>query len=154
MGTREMLTAAAERRLAALFIFEQDLVAALSAECAVSEALKHLDLLVVYDLFMTATAKLAHVVLPALSFYEKDGTFTNFKGRVQRLRPALEPFGEAIPLAEILGRLSNRLGLAAMDGSPGEIWSAVASSVPAYGAMTYESIGDLGEQTGAEGANP
>ena len=154
MGTREMLTAAAERRLTALFIFEQDLVAALSAECAVSEALKHLDLLVVHDLFMTATAKLAHVVLPALSFYEKDGTFTNFKGRVQRLRPALEPFGEAIPLAEILGRLSNRLGLAAMDGSPGEIWSAVASSVPVYAAMTYESIGDLGEQTGTQGANP
>ena len=153
MGTREMLTAAAERRLAALFIFEQDLVAALSAECAVSEALKHLDLLVVHDLFMTATAKLAHVVLPALSFYEKDGTFTNFKGRVQRLRPALEPFGEAIPLAEILGRLSNRLGLAAMDGSPEEIWSTVASSVPVYAAMTYESIGDLGEQTGAQGEN-
>lgn len=154
MGTREMLTAAAERRLAALFIFEQDLVAALSAECAVSEALKHLDLLVVHDLFMTATAKLAHVVLPALSFYEKDGTFTNFKGRVQRLRPALEPFGEAIPLAEILGRLSNRLGLATMDGSPEEIWSTVACSVPAYAAMTYESIGDLGEQAGAQGANP
>lgn len=153
MGTKEMLTAAAERRLAALFVFEEDLVAALSAECAVSEALNNLDLLVVHDLFMTGTAKLAHVVLPAMSFYEKDGTFSNFKGRVQRLRPALEPFAQTIPLADILRRVARLLGLAATEGTPEEVWNEVAQSVPGYTGMTYESIGDLGEQTGAQGAN-
>ena len=152
MGTREMLTAAAERRLAALFVFEEDLVAALSAECAVSEALNNLDLLVVHDLFMTGTAKLAHVVLPAMSFYEKDGTFSNFKGRVQRLRPALEPFAQTIPLADILRRIARLLGLAATEGTPEEVWNEVAQSVPGYAGMTYDSIGDLGEQAGAQGA--
>ena len=154
MGTKEMLTAAAERRLAALFVFEEDLVAALSAECAVSEALNNLDLLVVHDLFMTGTAKLAHVVLPAMSFYEKDGTFSNFKGRVQRLRPALEPFAQTIPLADILRRIARLLGLAATEGTPEEVWNDVAQSVPGYAGMTYDSIGDLGEQAGAQGDPP
>ncbi|MEK6662123.1 MAG: molybdopterin-dependent oxidoreductase [candidate division NC10 bacterium] len=154
MGTREMLTAAAERRLAALFVFEEDLVAALSAECAVSEALNNLDLFVVHDLFMTGTAKLAHVVLPAMSFYEKDGTFSNFKGRVQRLRPALEPFAQTIPLAGIFRRIARPLGLAATEGTPEEVWNEVAQSVPGYAGMTYDSIGDLGEQAGAQGAPP
>jgi len=154
MGTMEMLTAAAERRLAALFVFEEDLVAALSAECAVSEALNNLDLLVVHDLFMTGTAKLAHVVLPAMSFYEKDGTFSNFKGRVQRLRPALEPFAQTIPLADILRRIARLLGLAATEGTPEEVWNEVAQSVPGYAGMTYDSIGDLGEQAGAQGDPP
>jgi NADH-quinone oxidoreductase subunit G len=154
MGTKEMLTAAAERRLAALFVFEEDLVATLSSECAVSEALNNLDLLVVHDLFMTATAKLAHVVLPAMSFYEKDGTFSNFKGRVQRLRPALEPFAQTIPLADILRRVARLLGLALTEGTPEEVWNEVAQSVPGYAGRTYDSIGDLGEQVGAKGANP
>ena len=154
MGTKEMLTAAAEHRLAALFVFEEDLVAALSAECAVSEALNNLDLLVVHDLFMTGTAKLAHVVLPAMSFYEKDGTFSNFKGRVQRVRPALEPFAQTIPLADILRRIARLLGLAATEGTTEEVWNEVAQSVPGYAGMTYDSIGDLGEQAGAKGVNP
>ena len=154
MGTKEMLTAAAERRLAALFVFEEDLVATLSAECAVSEALNNLDLLVVHDLFMTGTAKLAHVVLPAMSFYEKDGTFSNFKGRVQRLRPALEPFAQTIPLADILRRIARLLGLALTEGTPEEVWNEVAQSVPGYAGRTYDSIGDLGEQAGAQGNPP
>ena len=154
MGTKEMLTAAAERRLAALFVFEEDLVAALSAECAVSEALNNLDLLVVHDLVITGTAKLAHVVLPAMSFYEKDGTFSNFKGRVQRLRPALEPFAQTIPLADILRRIARPLGLAATEGTPEEVWNEVAQSVPGYAGMTYDSIGDLGEQAHAQGDPP
>jgi NADH-quinone oxidoreductase subunit G len=154
MGTREMLAAAADGRLAALFVFEEDLVAALSAECAVSEALKGLEFLMVHDLFMTATAKLAHVALPAMSFYEKDGTFTNFKGRVQRLRPALEPFAQTIPLADILRRIARLLGLALTEGTPEEVWNEVAQSVPGYAGRTYDSIGDLGEQAGAQGDPP
>ena len=57
------------------------------------EELKHLDLLVVQDIFLTETAELAHVVLPGVSFAEKDGTFTNTERRVQRVRKAIEPIG-------------------------------------------------------------
>ncbi|MGB4782559.1 MAG: molybdopterin-dependent oxidoreductase [Candidatus Methylomirabilis sp.] len=144
MGTREMLHAATEGRLAALLVFGEDLVTALSGELAVAESLKKLELLVAHDLFLTATAKLAHVVLPGLSFYEKEGTFTNFAGRVQRLQPALEPFGHAISLAEILQRLACQLELPLVEGNAEAVWNEIAQSVSAYAGVTYESIGDLG----------
>jgi predicted molibdopterin-dependent oxidoreductase YjgC len=144
MGTREMLSAATEGRLAALLVFEEDVAAALSGEYAVVESLKKLDLLVVHDLFLTATAKLAHVVLPGLSFYEKEGTFTNVAGRVQRLNPALEPFGDAIPLIEILQRLACRLALPLMDGNAEAVWHELVQTVPAYAGITHERIGEVG----------
>lgn len=144
MGTREMLYAASEGRLAALLVFEEDLVTALSGELAVAESLKNLELLVAHDLFLTATAKLAHVVLPGLSFYEKEGTFTNFAGRIQRLQPALEPFGDAIPLVEFLQRLACRLELPLMEGSIEAVWNELARSVSAYTSVTYKSIGEFG----------
>lgn len=149
MATREMLTAAAEGRVAALLVFEEDLVTALSGEVAAAEALEKLELLVAHDLFLTATAKLAHVVLPAMSFYEKDGTFTNFKGRVQRVMAALEPFGQTIPLADLLRRLGFGLGVSLTGETPEEVWNRVARSVPANTGMTYETIGDQGEQLAA-----
>lgn len=145
MGTREMLTAVAEGRLAGLLIFEEDLVTALSGEVAVAEAIGNLEFLFVHDLFLTPTAKLAHVVFPAMSFYEKDGTFTNFNGRVQRVRPAIEPFGHTIPLAGSLERLAVRLGVRLPGRTPEEVWTEVARSVPAYTGITYEAIGDRGE---------
>ncbi|MBZ0170066.1 Molybdopterin oxidoreductase Fe4S4 region [Candidatus Methylomirabilis lanthanidiphila] len=144
MGTREMLSAAGEGRLAALLVFEEDLVAALSGELPVANSLKKLDLLVTHDLFLTATAKLAHVVLPGLSFFEKEGTFTNFAGRVQRLQPALEPFGRAIPLVEFLQRLANRMELPLTEGNAEAVWQELARSVSACAGVTYESIGELG----------
>ncbi|MDE2484352.1 MAG: molybdopterin-dependent oxidoreductase [candidate division NC10 bacterium] len=144
MRTREMLSAATEGRLAALLVFEEDVVAALSGEFAVAESLKKLDLLVVHDLFLTATAKLAHVVLPGLSFYEKEGTFTNFAGRVQRLHPALEPFGDAIPLIEFLQRLACRLERPLMEGNAEAVWPELVRTVPAYAGITYDRIGELG----------
>jgi NADH-quinone oxidoreductase subunit G len=144
MGTREMLSAATEGRLAALLVFGEDLVTALSGELAVAESLEKLELLVAHDLFLTATAKLAHVVLPGLSFYEKEGTFTNFAGRVQRLQPALDPFGRTISLAEILQRLACQLELPLVEGNAEAVWDGLAQSVSAYAGVTYESIGELG----------
>ncbi len=146
LTTRDMLTAAADGRLAALIVLEEDLVTALSGEIAAAEALRKLEFLVASDLFLTETVKLAHVVLPAMSFYEKEGTFTNFKGRIQRVVPALEPFGGTIPLADILQRLARHLGVPLTCGSPDEVWNELAGSIPSYAGMTYEAIGDLGEQ--------
>ncbi len=77
----------------------------------VKEELKHLDLLVVQDIFLSETAELAHVVLPGVSFAEKDGTFTNTERRVQRVRQAIEPLGNARPDWQIICDLSVPSGL-------------------------------------------
>ena len=72
-----------------------------------AEALAAVDFLVVQDMFLTETAKLADVVLPAASFAEKDGTFTNFEGRVSRVRRAIDPVGESLPDWEAILRLAD-----------------------------------------------
>ena len=84
----------------------------LPRSAAVERGLTTLDFLLVQDIFLTETAALATVVLPAASFAEKDGTFTNFEGRVQAVRQALPPLGDSRPDWEIM------LALAAAMGSP------------------------------------
>ncbi len=74
------------------------------------QALKNLDFLVVQDIFLTETAELADVVLPAASFAEKEGTFTNTERRVQRVRKAIEPPGEAMDDLSIISLISSRMG--------------------------------------------
>ena len=77
----------------------------------VKRASKKLEFLVVQDIFLTETARLAHVVLPAASFAEKDGTFTNTERRVQRVRKAVEPPGEALEDWRIICELSDQDGI-------------------------------------------
>ena len=75
----------------------------------VTDALASLAFLVVQDMFLTETAKLADVVLPAASFAEKEGTFTNFEGRVNRIREAIEPIGESLPDWRIILQLADKM---------------------------------------------
>jgi len=102
--------------------------------------LRGLDLLVVQDIFLTETAKLAHVVLPAASFAEKDGTFTNTERRVQRIRKAVEPPGQAMADWQIVCALSRRLGYPMAYGHPGEIMAEIARLVPIYGGISYDRL--------------
>jgi formate dehydrogenase major subunit/formate dehydrogenase alpha subunit len=102
--------------------------------------LRHLDLLVVQDLFLTETARLAHVVLPAASFAEKDGTFTNTERRVQRIRKAVEPPGRAMADWQIVCALSRRLGYPMSYTDPGEIMAEIARLVPIYGGIRYDRL--------------
>src|SRR5574341_1820867 len=88
LDTLGMIGAAAEGRLRALFIFDEDLVQGL-ADRPVRGALGRLDLLVTSSLFPTETTSLAHAVLPALGFAEKEGSFTNHQGRIQKIHRAL-----------------------------------------------------------------
>ncbi len=107
----------------------------------VRHCLEQLDFLVVQDIFLTETAKLAHVVLPAASFAEKDGTFTGTDRRIQRVRKAVEPVGEAKPDWEILCLLAQRMGAAGFDfGSPGEVMEEIAQVSPIYGGVSYERL--------------
>ncbi|MHC1578147.1 MAG: molybdopterin oxidoreductase family protein, partial [Dehalococcoidia bacterium] len=102
----------------------------------VTESLASLDFLVVQDMFLSQTAKLANVVLPAASFAEKEGTFTNFEGRVNRVRKALEPVGESLPDWKIVVRLADKMGYRFPFSSLQDVMSEIEELVPSYEAYT------------------
>jgi formate dehydrogenase major subunit len=106
----------------------------------VKQALGNAELLVVQDIFLTPTAELAHVVLPGTSFAEKDGTFTNTERRVQRVRQAIDPVGDARSDWEIIQELSTRFGYPMSYGSPAEIMAEIARLTPSYGGITYDRL--------------
>jgi formate dehydrogenase major subunit len=111
----------------------------------VRKALAALEFLVVQDIFLTETAEFADVVLPATSFLEKDGTYTNTDRRVQIGRKALEPPGEARPDWEIICDISNRIGLPMEYGSVSEIFDEMVALAPAYSGLEYENLGPAGK---------
>ena len=142
----EMMKAIAEGQVKALFILGENPLLSDPNANKVREELQHLDLLVVQDIFLSETAELAHIVLPGVSFAEKDGTFTNTERRVQRVRKAIEPLGNARPDWQITCDLSTRLGYPMKYSSPGEIMEEIASLTPSYGGIRYERLERLGLQ--------
>src|SRR5882724_9515451 len=113
----------------------------------VGKALRQLDCLIVQDLFMHETAELAHVFLPAVAFAEKDGTFTNSERRVQRVRKAIDPPGQARAdwwiTAELARRVARRLGEPAPGFDfthPSEIWEELVGLWPAAAGITYARL--------------
>ncbi len=103
-------------------------------------ALESLDFLVVQDIFMTETARLADVVLPAATFAEMDGTYTNTERRVQRVRKAVEPPGQARPDADIICDLATRLSHPMSYAHPSEIWDEIARNTPILTGISYERL--------------
>ena len=142
----EMMKGIAEGKVKALFILGENPLLSDPNVSQVKEELKHLDLLVVQDIFLTETAELAHVVLPGVSFAEKDGTFTNTERRVQRVRKAIEPIGNSRPDWQILCDLSSRLDYPLDYSSPKEIMEEIASVTLSYGGMHYGRLEGLGLQ--------
>jgi len=119
----------------------------------VRAAFERLGFLVVQDIFLTETAQTADVVLPGASFAEKDGTFTNTERRVQRVRKAVEPPGEARADWEIVCQVGERLGgwkaqeLDGWDyGSPAEIMEEMVTLTPIYGGVAYGRLEGRGLQ--------
>ena len=142
----EMMKGIAEGKVKALFILGENPLLTDPNANKVKEELKRLDLLVVQDIFLSETAELAHVVLPGVSFAEKDGTFTNTERRVQQVRKAIEPLGNARPDWEIICDLSTRLGYPMRYSSPQQIMEEIASLTPSYGGIRYDRLGGLGLQ--------
>jgi formate dehydrogenase major subunit len=100
-----------------------------------------LEALVVHDLFLTKTAELAHVVLPgSASFCEADGTVTNSERRVQRVRKAVSPPGQARDDVAILCDLARRLGRDLGDPTPAAIWDEIRSLSPMHAGMSYARL--------------
>jgi len=108
----------------------------------VEESLKNLEFLVVQDIFLTETAELADVVLPATSWAEKDGTFTNTERRVQYIRQAISPVGEEVrPDWEIICDIAKRLGSDLFEfNSPHEIFEEIRTITPQYAGMNRERL--------------
>ncbi|KJS68368.1 MAG: formate dehydrogenase [Peptococcaceae bacterium BICA1-7] len=105
-----------------------------------AHSLKKLEFLVVQDIFLTETARLADVVLPATSFAEKDGTFSNTERRVQLIRKAVEPVGNSRPDWRIICDLACALGYTMKYDSPADIMKEIASVTPSYAGISYERL--------------
>lgn len=142
----EMMEAAARGRIRGMYIMGENPMLSDPDLGHVEEALRSLDFLVVQDIFLTETARLAHVVLPAAAFAEKEGTFTNTERRVQLVRRAVPPPGEALPDWEIICRLAERMGYPMAYAGPAEIMEEVTRLVPIYGGMGYAHLGEDGKQ--------
>lgn len=106
----------------------------------VKHALQEAEFLAVIDIFLTDTAKLAHVVFPGVSFAEKDGTFTNTERRVMRVRQSVQPVGESRLDWQIICDLSTRFGYPMSYESAEDIFKEIAQVTPSYGGITYERI--------------
>lgn len=137
----EMVHAAGEGRLRALYVMAENPMLSDPDVQHTRECLEKLDFLVVQDIFPTETAQLAHVVLPGATFAEKDGTFTATDRRIQRVRKAVEPPGEAKADWEIICMLAQRLGARGFEfASPEEVMAEIARVAPSYGGVTYERL--------------
>lgn len=162
LALTEMFPAILQGSLKTMLIMGENPVLSDANATHVREALEALDFLVVQDLFLTETAELADVVLPAASFAEKDGTFTNTERRVQRVRKGLEPLGNAMAdweiicaLAKIISKKiqakqaesssSTALARPFSHGywdyeSPSEIFDEMARLTPSYAGMSYDRL--------------
>ena len=98
------------------------------------------------EIFLTDTAKAADVVLPAACYAEKDGTFTNTERRVQRVRKAINPPGEAKPDWQIFCELSNKMGYALNYESAEDIFEEIRTLLPQYAGITYKRLEEVGLQ--------
>jgi formate dehydrogenase major subunit len=111
----------------------------------VRKALSALEFLVVQDIFLTETAEFADVILPASSYLEKDGTFTNTDRRVQLGRKVLDPPGQARVDWEVVQDIANRIGLGWNYRSAREIFEEIVAVMPSYANLTYDNLGLTGK---------
>src|SRR3972149_6819356 len=111
---------------------------------AAIEALGKVKFLIVQDMFLTETAKMANVVLPSASFVEKDGTFTNQEGRVQRVRRLHEPQGDVKADWEIFSAVGEAVAPAFGVRSVAEIFNEIKEVVPGYSDISFESLNGNG----------
>jgi formate dehydrogenase alpha subunit len=140
MTATEMINAAAEGKLKALYIMGENPVITDPNTHHTTEALSKLDFLVVQDIFLTETARYADVVLPAACSFEKEGTFTNTERKVQKVRKAVDPPGDASDDLSIISDISRRLGYPIDYASPEKVLDEFGYVWPALGGITYQRI--------------
>jgi len=142
----ELEAAAATGEIRAMYIMGDNAAGASPDTTAVEKGLRNLEFLVVQEIFMTDTAKLADVVLPAAAFAEKEGTFTNTERRVQLLNKAVDPPGEARPDWQIVCDISTAMGYPMSYPNAAAIMEEIASLVPSYAGIRHERLRNGGIQ--------
>lgn len=143
-----MLDAAAAKRIKLLWIFHHDLSRSGLAADKVTAALAGAETIVFQGTNANPASMVAQIVLPSAAYVEREGTFTNFQGRVQRFRTALDPLGEARSDWEALTEIGRALG--AQGGAvpverADQMFAALAGAVGAFSGMTYRTVGDRGQ---------
>jgi len=143
----EMLEAAYRKEIKMLYLMGENPALSDPDISHVREALAKVEFLVVQDIFLSETAEFAHVALPAASFAEKDGTFTNTERRVQRVRKAIESIGNSKPDWWIICQVAKRLGAGGFDYShPFDIMDEIRHLTPSYGGISYQRLENGGLQ--------
>lgn len=136
----EMMHAARAGNIKAMYIMGEEPALTDPNSTDVASALKHLDFLVVQNIFPGETGKYADVILPGSSFAEKDGTFTNTERRVQRVRQAISPVADSRPDWKIITSLSSKMGYDMPFTHPSQIMKEAAELTPIYGGISYERL--------------
>ena len=141
LNLNQIMDAVPEGKIKALYVMGEDPLVS-EADCTrLEDGVGGLEFLVVQDLFLNETGKRADVVLPAGSFAEKEGTFTNSDRRVQRVREAVDAPGDAKPDWEILVAVTEACGYALPDyGGPAGIWAEMAALTPKFRGISHERI--------------
>ena len=142
----QMYDAAIEGKLKALWLMGEDNVQTDPNTQHVVKALSELDLLVVQEIFMTETAKMAHVVLPAASFLEKSGTFTNGERRIQKVQSVVEPIPGTKPDGQIIVEIMNRMGYPQPEYDPKTMLEEISQIVPFFEGVKWDELGKNGKQ--------
>ncbi len=140
MKTPDMWDAALDGRLKGLWIIGYDVAQTDPNLKKVHAALRQVEFLVVQDLFMSETAKFAHLVLPGASFLEKDGTFTNLERRIQRIRKAVDPPNGILPDWRVVCEVSTRMGYPMAYEHPSEIMDEIARLTPMFAGVSYDRL--------------
>jgi formate dehydrogenase alpha subunit len=136
----DMMIAAQKGELKALYIMGENPLMSDPDTSHIEQALSNLDFLVVQDIFLSETAQKADVVLPAASFAEKDGTYTNTERKVQLGTKAVSPPGQARPDWQIICDISKLAGYPMNYESPADVLREINSLTPSYGGITYERL--------------
>jgi len=124
----------------ALYVFGEDPFINLPNLERLKDGLHKIEFLVVQDIFMTHIGSYAQVILPGVSFAEKEGTFTNMERRVQKIRKAISPVGDSWPDWKILCDLSTKMDYPMTYQSPAEVMEEITSLVPLYAGMSYSNL--------------
>ena len=142
----EMFGAAQRGDLRAMWIMGEDLLQTDPNTCHVRNALENLEFLVVQELFMTDTARIADVVFPASSFLEKEGTFTNAERRVQKVQRVVDPLPGTRPDGRIVVEMMNAMGYPENEYSPDSILGEISGIVPFFKGVRWDTLGENGKQ--------